>query len=246
MQKYIIIPDLHGQYDKLIFLLKKYVNIIDDKIQDNDYKIIQLGDIIDKGNIKDQIKLLTFIHKNLDKFILIRGNHERTTFKRLNDITFKMTPFYDAYLWLESHDIFKNMFLDIYNKQILLYEDDILVCTHSPCLDEHIINKTEECIQFRYKREDQFKTKEEYINNSRNHFKNIINNNYDKLHFFGHLEVDHVVNIKKQYWLDTNVKNKLTIAIINNNEICFHDSNNHFNNLLLNENILDYLVSKLT
>ena len=61
IMKYIIIPDLHGEYDKLIFLLKQYVNIIDDKIQDNDYKIIQLGDIIDKGNIKNQIKLLTFI-----------------------------------------------------------------------------------------------------------------------------------------------------------------------------------------
>ena len=156
-----------------------------------------------------------------------------------------MTPYYDAYLWLESHDIFKNMFLDIYNKQILLYEDDFIVCTHSPCLDEHIINRTEECTQFRYKRLDQFKSEQEYKENCLNHFQSILNNKYNKYHFFGHLEVENVVNFNKQFWIDTNVKNKLTIVIIENNNITFHNSKNEFN-IIIKEDILNYLISKLT
>lgn len=68
---YYVIPDIHGQYDKLNKLLNKII----DRKQPND-KIIFLGDYIDRG--KDSAKVIDLIHsiKNRNDVILLMGNHD--------------------------------------------------------------------------------------------------------------------------------------------------------------------------
>lgn len=68
---YYVIPDVHGQYNKLNKLLNK---IIDHK-KPND-KIIFLGDYVDRG--KDSSKVIDLLHsiKNRNDVILLMGNHD--------------------------------------------------------------------------------------------------------------------------------------------------------------------------
>lgn len=69
---YYAIGDIHGMYFQLIEMVKK----IETHVKENeieDYEIISLGDIIDRG--QDSNKCVEFI-MNHPKFSAIRGNHE--------------------------------------------------------------------------------------------------------------------------------------------------------------------------
>lgn len=68
---YYVIPDIHGQYEKLNKLLNK---IIDHKQPDD--KIVFLGDYVDRG--KDSSKVIDLIHSIKDRsdVILLMGNHD--------------------------------------------------------------------------------------------------------------------------------------------------------------------------
>ena len=81
----IVIGDNHGSFHSFfrIFLRLYYQGIIDDDFKLNDkYKLILLGDLIDRGNYSFEILfiLLKLMEKNNTKdnlkVILIRGNHE--------------------------------------------------------------------------------------------------------------------------------------------------------------------------
>ena len=68
---YYVIPDVHGQYNKLNKLLNK---IIDHKKPGD--KIIFLGDYVDRG--KNSSKVIDLLHsiKNRSDVILLIGNHD--------------------------------------------------------------------------------------------------------------------------------------------------------------------------
>ena len=68
---YYVIPDVHGQYNKLNKLLNKII----DRKKPND-KIIFLGDYVDRG--KDSSKVIDLLHsiKNRNDVILLMGNHD--------------------------------------------------------------------------------------------------------------------------------------------------------------------------
>ncbi len=71
MLKYLIIGDIHGQYDKL----KQIMN----QVEVSDYKnIIFVGDYIDRGPKSKEVinYLIDLKHNNKDKIILLEGNHE--------------------------------------------------------------------------------------------------------------------------------------------------------------------------
>lgn len=68
--KYYAIADLHGRYD----LLLEAVNKIYDHAGEGDYKIITLGDYIDRGPQSQEI--ISFLMKQGDSFICLKGNHE--------------------------------------------------------------------------------------------------------------------------------------------------------------------------
>ena len=68
--KYYAIADLHGRYD----LLLEAVNKIYSHAGDEDYKIITLGDYIDRG--PDSEKIISFLMSQGDNFVCLKGNHE--------------------------------------------------------------------------------------------------------------------------------------------------------------------------
>lgn len=68
--KYYAIADLHGRYD----LLLEAVNKIYEHAGEDDYKIITLGDYIDRGPQSQEI--ISFLMKQGDSFICLKGNHE--------------------------------------------------------------------------------------------------------------------------------------------------------------------------
>ena len=76
----IIIGDIHGDYQALVEILQKE-EIIDNnnKFLKNDKKIIQLGDMVNKGkNSYKSLKLLQYVQKESgnDNVIRLIGNHE--------------------------------------------------------------------------------------------------------------------------------------------------------------------------
>lgn len=68
---YYVIPDIHGQYDKLNKLLNKII----DRKQPND-KIVFLGDYVDRGKSSSKVINLLYLIKDRDDVILLMGNHD--------------------------------------------------------------------------------------------------------------------------------------------------------------------------
>ena len=82
-QKYIIFGDFHGSYHTFLRHLLRFrlLGILDNKcrLQDN-YHLIFLGDLIDRGNHGYELILLTFLLKIINPYNvhLNRGNHEES------------------------------------------------------------------------------------------------------------------------------------------------------------------------
>lgn len=220
----IIIPDLHGHYNEFISLLKLFVKIEDNKIiLENNQKIILLGDLIDKGPLEEQKKLIEFIYENLDCFFVIKGNHDLNTYKILNNEIEYLDERHDFF-----HQVLKTdpdlefKFLEIFKKSILFYEDDLLFCNHSPCLKEHIYNKdSSKLIKYSFKAENSFSSLLDYEKYLRNHFYSILNEQIDKIHVFGHLGLTKPLFCDKQIWLDTADLKELTFLIIKDENFFF-------------------------
>jgi serine/threonine protein phosphatase 1 len=68
--KYYAIADLHGRYD----LLLEAINVIYSHAGANDYKIITLGDYIDRG--PDSMKVIDHLMGRTGDTICLQGNHE--------------------------------------------------------------------------------------------------------------------------------------------------------------------------
>lgn len=224
----IIIPDLHGHYNEFISLLSKFVIIEDNKIiLKENQKIILLGDLIDKGPLEEQKKLIEFIYENLESFYVIKGNHDLNTFKILN----KEINHLD-----EKHDFFHQVlkedpeleikFLKIFENSNLYYEDDFIFCNHSPCLKKHVLNKDNNLIKFSFKTENYFPNLIDYENYLRNHFSSILEEQIDKFHIFGHIGLSKPLFCKNQIWLDTAELSSLNFLIFENKD--FYIINNNF------------------
>ena len=80
-EKIIIIGDLHGNFDALNNIIIDLISrdiLTENLIISEDYKIICLGDFIDRGNksLETMFVLMLLRLLNLDSFILLAGNHE--------------------------------------------------------------------------------------------------------------------------------------------------------------------------
>lgn len=236
---YIIMPDLHGNYHKMIELLTKYMTIEDNKIISSDYKLILLGDFTDKGPLEEQMLIFDFLVKNRDLIISIRGNHEVKNYKvakyyqdyinkgaPIDTDRFRTKhcpfPFFDNFL--EKENLIED-YISYYDNYLLpVYQDENVICTHSPCLKEHIDNETSEMTKYVFPYpEDMEGDQSDYREFIEKFFLNLTNSNdyAGRKHFFGHLEVGSVLVNKDQIWLDTISKNLLTAAIIEDGELSF-------------------------
>ena len=79
--KFLIIGDMHGSYHTFIRILLRLVrmNVMDNKcVLKNNYNLIFLGDVVDRGEYAYEIVLLLFLLKikNPNNVFLNRGNHE--------------------------------------------------------------------------------------------------------------------------------------------------------------------------
>jgi hypothetical protein len=113
--KIIICGDFHGSFHtffRTILRLHIYgvLNIETYTINDN-YKLIFLGDIIDRGEYSLEIFeiLFKFIHndKNNDKIIINRGNHETADTARMEAFFSEIAKIINSYS--EKRDFFNNM-----------------------------------------------------------------------------------------------------------------------------------------
>jgi len=231
---YIIIPDLHGQYYKLLSLIKQFVKIENGIIKESKYKIILLGDFIDKGPKEEQIKLTEFIYNNLKQIYLVLGNHEEGSFKTLKgfdesnvlDFNKSLSPYYKNHfvpIAIDNPEL-KEIFYEIYSKMFRIIETEHIICTHSPCLIEHIKEGSSLVTKYSYPRKKDFKKEEDFINYMDKFILEITKDSeHSKLHFSGHLEIGQVIKNNNQIWLDTNSKVLLTIAVINEGNLLFYN-----------------------
>lgn len=79
--KFIIFGDFHGSFHTFYRHLHRLLNygVIDNKLKLKDnYKLVFLGDIVDRGNFAIEILLIIMlmININKDNIVIIRGNHE--------------------------------------------------------------------------------------------------------------------------------------------------------------------------
>ncbi|KKN67699.1 hypothetical protein LCGC14_0458430 [marine sediment metagenome] len=83
MNNIIAIGDIHGEFD----LLKSLITKLKDNYNLKDYKIIFLGDYIDRG--KDSFKVVDYLIESNKEYdcIFLKGNHEDMLFNYLNDMS---------------------------------------------------------------------------------------------------------------------------------------------------------------
>lgn len=228
---YLIVPDLHGQYYTFIEMLKKFIKInkYNQIVDTKKYQIILLGDFIDKGNKEEQKLLIEFIYENLNHFIILLGNHEYKTMKKIEDEEIVLSKYYDCYNNLLKEDIFlKDKFREIFKEQVSCFETEKFICTHSPCLQKHIRRRNGNMVQYSFKRKDKFLDSEQYEQYLRDFFTDIVvENNNDKLHIFGHLGLDNVMINGSQIWLDTSDITDITFLEIKKDKLIFHNNNNN-------------------
>lgn len=94
--KYYAIGDIHGRHDLLSKALDKIAeHMLENEVDEFDYRIITLGDYIDRGPESKQVieLLMTYGDKFQDKFISIQGNHEAIAVESI------LTPL-DASWWI--------------------------------------------------------------------------------------------------------------------------------------------------
>lgn len=75
--KYYVIADLHGRFDLLDKALNKILEHVPVGTSTDDFKIITLGDYVDRGpQSKEIIECLIDAQKTTDNIICLQGNHE--------------------------------------------------------------------------------------------------------------------------------------------------------------------------
>jgi serine/threonine protein phosphatase 1 len=71
--KYYVIADLHGRYDLFLEALTRIdMHVLENKVEE--YKIITLGDYIDRGPQSKEI--IEYLMDAGDRFVSLQGNHE--------------------------------------------------------------------------------------------------------------------------------------------------------------------------
>lgn len=77
-----VIPDIHGEYDKLLRLMKKI-----NEVKESEDTLVFLGDYIDRGNkSKEVIDYICKLHQSEDHIITLLGNHDEAFWNGVENI----------------------------------------------------------------------------------------------------------------------------------------------------------------
>lgn len=138
IERWVVIGDLHACIDELRELLGKFDIIIDehDHVHLPPHQgIVFVGDLIDKGTKTEET--IVFLHRNLDKFHFVRGNHDEFVWKylhgRLPYATEDEIAHHDSIPFFQSHDETREKFFQIYDKMAEFLQCRSFIVTHSPC-----------------------------------------------------------------------------------------------------------------
>ncbi|MBD3273534.1 hypothetical protein GF385_04270 [Candidatus Dependentiae bacterium] len=114
---FIIVGDLHGNYFDFIYIIRKLISegILNDQLKlKKNYKILFLGDIVDRGNKSLELILFIFLLKILNKesVFVLKGNHE--------SYSISVGYGFGKELFYKSIDI--NFFVRLYGKFLCLFD----------------------------------------------------------------------------------------------------------------------------
>lgn len=142
--RYVIIGDLHESLDELIALLEKYKITLTPEGYlhvPEGIKVILVGDLIDKGSrLRDTID---FVHRNLDRMILIRGNHDEFNYRHRNSTEEIRNPHFSSLPIIRTDADLRKKFETIYEQMIPFawcrgITRSSFVVTHGPCQMKHL------------------------------------------------------------------------------------------------------------
>ena len=127
--KNFVIGDIHGNYLKLVEILKK----TNPKLHED--KIIFLGDYIDRGG--DSYKVIQLLKGLQEKYgkdhvILLRGNHEQMAIENINNKYVGSSNGYDATVkdFIHNGEQIEN-YLEFFKSLPLYHEDEHFIYVHA-------------------------------------------------------------------------------------------------------------------
>lgn len=184
---YIVIGDIHGE-----------VELLKEAIASSESIPLLVGDIVDK-NSKDKVfDTVNFVYDQIKsgKMLMTIGNHDYGVYswlvkngKYTSDI---ISTYFSSALDIEKDEDVKNKFIWIVenSKHFYLHQDLKFIVTHAPCERKHLgkLRFLKEQRNFRYAKQDEFKTKEEWCAHVINQIRELEADEYGYTkHVFGHV-----------------------------------------------------------
>ncbi len=223
--EWITIGDVHGCYDEMTTLLKKYGFEIDEDgiIIDTEktlkFGLIFAGDLVDKSSNEDIAKTIRFIHKNMglmgDRFQLIMGNHEEMVWKWITghkdlEVTAERleqkVKYYNTAILLEEDDELKEIFLEIFATmkgwvKMIGTDKRSFIVTHAPCEIKFLEKMDGKSLKKQYKCLSRSKNKELTNDQLTPYLKDEAVKN-QPVHIFAHMGQSSVRTFKNKVCID--------------------------------------------
>lgn len=227
---YAVVGDIHGCLDEFKILLERLGYIFNgNKIShpDPNYRLILVGDYIDKGpKVKETIE---FIYENKECFDIVIGNHENFVYNYINGNAGEASTdqavvdeYFGTVHILKDDEQLRNKFIELFalSKNFLIAPTFIV--THSPCEQKYLAKlggySQKRQRNLRYPSSDDYENKEEYVEKLEEALAFVKKESRRNLpyHFHGHIAVDRVNVQKNIVNLDTGVVygGKLTAAVV--------------------------------
>lgn len=212
--RYIIVGDVHERVEELKELLSKYgfafqENKILHTKKTANYKIVLVGDFIDKG--KNTEEIIEFISNNLEWFYIVKGNHENFVYKYIkgelstskidNELIDK---YFDSIKVLQHNDKRKEQFLHLVDiskefYRFIGFSTPSFYVTHAPCKNKYIGKLSNLAL----KKQRKFSVeKDKSLDEQLAFIKNEAVNNHP-YHVFGHIATNDSIRVKNKIGIDT-------------------------------------------
>jgi hypothetical protein len=227
-EDYEIISDVHGCYDSLIELLnlRGFTVGADLRIAGRDgVHLILIGDWIDKGRQCEQV--VRFLHANLNRIYLVKGNHDSFVYKWLNGevkpdslLEEVRKQWFDCTEKFKDDETLKRMFFDLVETSRDFWRHRDFIVSHAPCHNRDLGKMDEPSCKrqrnLRVLRREEFENTEAYVKaveKSMGFLTTEAVSNHPK-HIFGHHAVIVPFRIKNKLGIDTGCVNggRLTCA----------------------------------
>jgi len=211
---YSIIGDIHGCFDEFQELLLKLGSKIENGIliPPENRKFISIGDLIDKG--PETKKVVDFVLRNIQHFIIIRGNHEYGNYQYLTGQMKKGTwtpkfinEWFDTIRLAEQDPDLKQKLLELVEYSAPFASHPNFICTHVPCKSKFLGRVSKKGVngQVRWSyphRED--RTLEEYAEHLKETLSYLKEESDFNLpyHIFGHIATANTIRYSKKIGID--------------------------------------------